>query len=275
MKNAFAPALLVLAFTILSTAQTQTAEPLSVAAEQVQRVEILYVPERIFVRAALSPERLELGYQYKLEIRDVRDSAEWQRLLSLLRETSVKPSGHSYDHRTAVLLFDKDGRRIASLYFDQFGTGGTINGKSGTISGGIYPWAKSLLQGVAEARSTMRLVLAAATSTAIPILVVLAYFSWTRVRRELTSWRNGAGLASMFIVFALWVIQATRWAVMSSNREFAGFLGTDWREIETFLPAFYAYPALPLAFALKGVSRLQMLAAWFLLAVFYGAFCYT
>jgi hypothetical protein len=92
MKNALAPAL-VLAFTILSAAQTQTAEPLSVAAEQVQRVEILYFPERILVRAALSPERLELGYQYKLEIRDVRYSAEWQQLLSLLRETSVKPSG--------------------------------------------------------------------------------------------------------------------------------------------------------------------------------------
>jgi hypothetical protein len=61
----------------------------------------------------------------------------------------VKPSGHAYDYRTAVLLFDKDGRRIASVYFDQFGTGGTINGESGTISGGIYSWAKTLLKGVA------------------------------------------------------------------------------------------------------------------------------
>jgi hypothetical protein len=149
MKNACAPALLVLALTILSAAQTQTAKPLSAALEQVQRVEILYFPERILVRAALSPERLEQLYQYKLEIRDVRESAEWQLLPPLLSEKSVKPSGHAYDHRTAVLLFDKDGLRIASLYFDQFGTGGTINGESGTISGGIYRWAKSLLKGVA------------------------------------------------------------------------------------------------------------------------------
>ena len=149
MKDEFAPALLVLAFAILSTAQTQTAKPLSVAPQQVQRVEILYFPERLLVRAALSPERLEQLYQYKLEIRDVRESAEWQLLPPLLRETSVKPSGHAYDHRTAVLLFDKDGRRIASVYFDEFGTGGTINGESGTISSGIYRWAKSLLKGVA------------------------------------------------------------------------------------------------------------------------------
>jgi hypothetical protein len=149
MKSAFAPAILVLALTVLSSAQTQTAKQLSVALEQVQRVEILYFPERILVRAALTPERLEQLYRYKLEIRDVRESAEWQRLSPLLRETSVNSSGHAYDHRTAVLLFDKDGRRIASVYFDQFGTGGTLNGESGTISGGIYRWAKSLLKGVA------------------------------------------------------------------------------------------------------------------------------
>ena len=104
MKNAFASTFLVLAFTIFSTTQTQTAKPLSVALEQVQRVEILYFPERVLVRAALSPERLEQLYHYKLEIRDARESAEWQRLPQLLRETSVKPSGHAYDHRTAVLL---------------------------------------------------------------------------------------------------------------------------------------------------------------------------
>jgi hypothetical protein len=150
MKNSFALALLALSFATLSTAQTQTAKPLSVAPEQVQRVEILYFPERILVRAALSPERLEQLYRYKLEIRDVRESAEWQGLLAQLRETSVKPSGHGYDHRTAVLLFDQNGRRLASVCFDQFGRGGTIDGDSGTIAGGLYDWAKSLLKGVAE-----------------------------------------------------------------------------------------------------------------------------
>jgi hypothetical protein len=54
-----------------------------------------------------------------------------------------------------------------------------------------------------------------------------------------------------------------------------GGLGPDLREIEAFLPAFYSYPALPLALALKGVPRLEMVAAWFLLAVFYGTFWYA
>ena len=150
MRNAFTLAVLVLAFDILSFAQAQSAKPLNVAPEQVQRVEILYFPERILVRAALTPERLEQLYEYKLEIEDVHQSAEWQQLRSLLAETSVTPSGHGYDHRTAVLLFDQNGRRIASLYFDQFGRGGTINGDSGSIKSGVYQWAKSLLKGIPE-----------------------------------------------------------------------------------------------------------------------------
>src|SRR6266567_4549584 len=120
MKNALTLAVLVIAFNILSTAQTQTAKPLNVAPEQIQRVEILYYPERVLVRAALSPERLEQLYQYKLEIRDVRQSAEWEQFRSLLSKTSVTPAGHGYDHRTAVLLFDQTGRRIAAVYFGQF-----------------------------------------------------------------------------------------------------------------------------------------------------------
>jgi hypothetical protein len=149
MKNACVLAVLVLTLSIFSTAQTPASRPLEGAPEQIERVELLYFPERILVRAALTPEGLEQLYRYKLEIRDVRQSPEWEQLLPQLRQTSLTASGRGYDHRTAVLLFDKDGRRIASVYFDQFGAGGTINGKSGAISGGIYRWAKSLLKGVA------------------------------------------------------------------------------------------------------------------------------
>jgi hypothetical protein len=149
MKHVTALSLLVFAFTTLCTAQSQTAKPLSFDPLEVQRVDILYFPERALVRADFRPETLEQLYRYKLEIREVRESAAWQRLLALLRETSVKPSGYGYDHRTAVLLFDRTGRRLASVYFAGLG-GGTVDGDSGTITGGLYEWAKSILKGVAE-----------------------------------------------------------------------------------------------------------------------------
>jgi hypothetical protein len=121
----------------------------------------------------------------------------------------------------------------------------------------------------------MRLIVAAISCAAIPILVIVAYLRWRKdIRRELRSWRNGAALASMFIVLVLWLIQTARWVFLSLNPDFTGLLGADWREIETFLPAYYAYPALPLAFALKGIPRLLMIAAWFFLAFFYRVFWY-
>src|ERR1700730_7532211 len=121
----------------------------------------------------------------------------------------------------------------------------------------------------------MRLITAAISCAAIPILVIFAHLRWRKeIRPELPSWRNGAALASMFIALALWLIQTARWVFLSLNHHFTGLLGADWREIETFLPAYYAYPALPLAFALKGIPRLLMIAAWLSLACFYRAFWY-
>jgi hypothetical protein len=123
---------------------------------------------------------------------------------------------------------------------------------------------------------TTRLLLAATTCAVIPVLVIVAFLRWKRaIRQELTTWRNGAGLTAMLLVFALWLIQTARWAVMFVNRNFTGFLGPNLTEVETSLPAFYAYPALLLAFSLKGAPRLQMVTAWCSLVIFYGAFTYT
>jgi len=150
MSKACASIALVFVITVLSTAQIPTAKQLDIAPEQVQRVEILYFPEHVLVRAALTPERLEQLYEFKVEIRDVAASQQWNRLVTHLRQTRLTPTERSYDHRTAVLLFGKDGRRIASVYFGQFGKGGTMNGESGTIDGQMYGWAKDLLKGIAE-----------------------------------------------------------------------------------------------------------------------------
>ena len=150
MKNVLALALLAFSLSTLCTAQSQAPKTLSFNPEQVRRVEILYFPERVLVRAALSPEKLEELYQYKIEIRNVSETAEGRRLLPLLHDTLVEPSGRSYDHRTAVLVFDENGRRVASVYLGQFGNGGTIDGVSGTVKGGVYQWARSLLKGIAE-----------------------------------------------------------------------------------------------------------------------------
>ena len=81
-----------------------------------------------------------------------------------------------------------------------------------------------------------RISTAAFTCAATPTLVGLASVQWIKsVRRELPPWRNGMGLASMVIVCALWLFQATRWLLLSVNREMTAPYG-DWREYELFPP---------------------------------------
>jgi hypothetical protein len=123
---------------------------------------------------------------------------------------------------------------------------------------------------------TVRIAVAIVTGIAIPISVVLAYCYWIRrVRVQLPSWRNGAGLASMLFISVLWLKQVIQLACPPVNLSEVNFLSVDWREADIFFPVLYAYSALPLAFALKGASRLLVLGSWFLLVLFYRAFTYT
>src|SRR5580765_3259280 len=88
----------------------------------IERVEVLYYPERILTRTALTPEMLERQYMYKVEIREFPASLQREQLVPALQAASFSRSAdRSHDLRTAVLLFDKSNKRILSLYFDSSG----------------------------------------------------------------------------------------------------------------------------------------------------------
>ena len=109
---------------------------------------------------------------------------------------------------------------------------------------------------------------------ATPALVGFAAVRWIKgIRQELPPWRNGMGLASIVIISAFWLFQMARWLMLSMNRELTAPYG-GLREFELFLPAFFVYPALLLAGALKGSPRLLMIAAW-VAVLFSGPFAYT
>jgi hypothetical protein len=117
--------------------------------ERVARVEILYFPEDILTRAALTPARLESSYYYKVEIKEVAASRNAQ-LTRALREASVAPSDRPGDLRTAVLLYDNTGKRMASLYFDKGGRNGVLNHEVVSSNDAVYRWAKSIIRGFDE-----------------------------------------------------------------------------------------------------------------------------
>jgi hypothetical protein len=121
-----------------------------VSPEAIDRVEILYYPEHILTRIALTPEMLEQQYQYKVEVREFVASTQRQQLVLALREISLTPSSRSFDLRTAILLYDKSGKRVMSLYFDRGGKNGVVNRETVSTSDGVYRWAKSLMRGFSD-----------------------------------------------------------------------------------------------------------------------------
>ena len=83
--------------------------------------------EQILTRTALTPEMLERQYKYKVEIREFTASVQREQLVPALREVSFSATSRSYDLRTAVLLYDKSGKRMLSLYFDRSGRNAVVN----------------------------------------------------------------------------------------------------------------------------------------------------
>ena len=117
---------------------------------------------------------------------------------------------------------------------------------------------------------TTRLSLEIIGFGATPPSVGLAWVRWTRdIRQELPPWRNGVGLASFVIISALRLLQVTRlilWVLLSRDP-------TRYWSFE--LPALYLWAPLPLACALKGASRLLLIASWALVQLFYAAATYS
>ena len=102
---------------------------------------------------------------------------------------------------------------------------------------------------------------------AIPILVIVACARWMGVsRRELPQWRNGIGLASIVVVSTEWFLYTAMWMLSSVSFQLTRFYDATWMQM------YFDLAALPLALALKGVPRLLMVAAWFLIQVYRGSF---
>ena len=142
---------ILVACTSHSQPRNDSSSKYGIIPKAVERVEILYYPERILTRAALTPEMLERQYKYKVELRDFPASLQREQLVPMLRVASFSPSpSRSYDLRTAVLLFDESGKRMLSLYFDSSGRNGVVNRESVSTNDVVYRWAKSMMKGFAD-----------------------------------------------------------------------------------------------------------------------------
>ena len=89
---------------------------------------------------------------------------------------------------------------------------------------------------------------------AIPSLAVLSYLSWTKgLRQKLPQWRSALGVSSIVITFLSWFGTAILLSL--------GSLSDNWE----WPLALLALAGTILAFALRGASRMEAIAAGFLM----------
>ena len=70
------------------------------------------------------------------------------------------------------------------------------------------------------------------------------------------------------VVSTEWFLYTAIWMLSSVSFQLTRFYDATWMQMQMY----FDLAALPLAFALKGVPRLLIVAAWFLIQVYRGSF---
>lgn len=113
-----------------------------------------------------------------------------------------------------------------------------------------------VLPGTAEV--TIRTYVGVFSLFCVPLFSTLAYREWVKfIRAKLSNWRNGLGLASIVIVWSIWLSAVALQILRSISPQSVGFVNLDW--IAMFLYSTLA--AALLALALRGTSRIQAVGA--------------
>lgn len=103
--------------------------------ETVRRVEIRCMEKNTVTFAPLDPDSLEEGYQYMFIIKGADASQLARELISCLKRASISPAQDAGNIRWGCIFYDFNEVRVLSVYFDELGTKGSINGDTVTSNG--------------------------------------------------------------------------------------------------------------------------------------------
>ena len=92
----------------------------AVANNTVASIDILHMPDEVETRASVTPENLERWFDFRITINKAREWAGRDRLVKTFRSTTVSPSLHMSDLRSAIAFNDSDGKRIGTLYVGRY-----------------------------------------------------------------------------------------------------------------------------------------------------------
>jgi hypothetical protein len=113
---------------------------------RVKNAEIINLPGDIQTNHAMTAAELNQTYRYKLSIQQFSASKENSSLASILQRTVVTKTARETDLRWGVLL-TLDGGQLRSIYLDDFGQIGELDGSRVSfqgVQGGLSEWLKGL-----------------------------------------------------------------------------------------------------------------------------------
>lgn len=135
--------LLIVAFqiaTIRAADSKQTSMDRILDLEKVASIRVLSMPERDFVRAALTPELLLANYRSSFELK--RAAPNWKGFEQAVKRTTLEGSSERGDHRWAILFRDSAGRTKHTLAVDRKRRFANLNGQAYSIRGDLLSWLK-------------------------------------------------------------------------------------------------------------------------------------
>jgi hypothetical protein len=131
-----------------STDRKQAVDQLAdlVKRHQIERVEILHVPDDMVTVGAITPETVREISRYTAVTRKFSESALLPTLLLALKEIEKAPEGPPGEVRWAILFFDATGKERSAVFLSRNGKLGFFEGSSLSLQGKLLDWSKNLIR---------------------------------------------------------------------------------------------------------------------------------
>jgi hypothetical protein len=122
----------------------------NVKMSDIKKIEIIHMPFNLLTRSHVSVDMLENSYYYKITIRNI--DGDMAYLEKALQSTKINMSDKESDLRSGVILFDAQGDRIVSIYFDKSGSRGYLNStpvsfNTNIMKTGLSKWVNKKVSG--------------------------------------------------------------------------------------------------------------------------------
>jgi hypothetical protein len=113
---------------------------------QIERVEILHVPDTFVTVIGITPETVRDIARYDVIVRKPWELSSLPGLFVALKELERAPSGPPGEVRWAILFIDSAGRERSAIFLSRNGKQGFFEGVSLSLQGKLLDWSKNLIR---------------------------------------------------------------------------------------------------------------------------------